>query len=297
MERLTVVGAPTSAGAYAPGQEDGPAALRAHGLLDALRAGGREVVDAGDVEGFRWRADPERPRAANAPVVADRARQVAERVGAALAEDGRVLVLGGDCTVGVGTVAALAPGGGGLVYLDRHADLNTPATTIDGALDWMGVAHMLGVDGAEPAIAGLAGPPPMLTPDRVAYLALDLEIVATAERERIEALRPAVLGMEQARADGAGAAAAALRALREVPAVAVHFDVDVVDFLDAPLAENVDRTPGLPLQAAEEALAALLADPRVRAVTVTEFNPHHGEADGSTTLRLVEVLAGAFAPR
>ena len=147
VERLTVVGAPTSAGAYAPGQEDGPAALRAHGLLEALRAGGREVVDAGDVEGFRWRPDPERPRAANAPVVADRARQVAERAGAALAGGGRVLVLGGDCTVGVGTVAALAPAGGGLVYLDRHADLNTPATTIDGALDWMGVAHMLGADG------------------------------------------------------------------------------------------------------------------------------------------------------
>ena len=75
----------------------------------------------------------------------------------------------------------------------------------------------------------------------------------------------------------------------------MHFDVDVVDFLDAPLAENVDRTPGLPLDAAAEALAALLADPRVRAVTVTEFNPHHGEADGSTTRRLVEVLAAAFA--
>ena len=211
MERLTVVGAPTSAGAYAPGQEDGPAALRAHGLLEALRAGGCEVVDAGDVEGFRWRPDPERPRAANAPVVADRARQVAERAGAALAGGGRVLVLGGDCTVGVGTVAALAPAGAGLVYLDRHADLNTPATTIDGALDWMGVAHMLGAAGAEPAIAGLAGPPPMLTPDRVAYLALDLEIVAAAERERLDALEPAVVAMEQARADGAGAAAAALR--------------------------------------------------------------------------------------
>jgi len=295
VERLTVVGAPTSAGAYAPGQEDGPAALRAHGLLEALRAGGREVVDAGDVEGFRWRPDPERPRAANAPVVADRARQVAERAGAALAGGGRVLVLGGDCTVGVGTVAALAPAGGGLVYLDRHADLNTPDTTIDGALDWMGVAHMLGAEGAEPVIAGLTGPPPMLTPDRVAYLALDLEIVAAAERERLDALEPAVVPMEQARADGAGAAAAALRALGDVPAVAVHFDVDVIDFLDAPLAENVDRTPGLPLDAAAEALAALLADPRVRAVTVTEFNPHHGEADGSTTRRLVEVLAAGFA--
>ena len=294
MERLTVVGAPTSAGAYAPGQEDGPAALRAHGLLDALRAGGREVVDGGDAEGFRWRPDPERPRAANAAVAADRAHQVAGRVAAALEGGGRVLVLGGDCTVGVGTVAALAPRGAGLVYLDRHADLNTPATTIDGALDWMGVAHMLGVEGAEPALAGLAGPPPMLTADRVAYLALDLGLASAAERERVGALRPAVVAMEAACADPAGAAAAALGALGDVPAVAVHFDVDVLDFLDAPLAENVDRTPGLPLDAAAEALAVLLADPRVRAVTVTEFNPHHGPEDGSATGRLIAALASAF---
>ncbi len=136
----------------------------------------------------------------------------------------------------------------------------------------------------------------MLTPERLAYLALDREIVNEAERERLGALRPAVVGMEEARADPAGAAAAALAALRDAPALAVHFDVDVLDFLDAPLAENVDRTPGLPLDAAAGALAVLLADPRVRAVTVTEFNPHHGADDGSTTRRLIAALAAALAP-
>ena len=74
----------------------------------------------------------------------------------------------------------------------------------------------------------------------------------------------------------------------------MHFDVDVLDFLDAPLAENTDRDPGVPLEGAARALAALLADERVRAVTVTEFNPHHGDADGATTRRLVDVLATAF---
>ncbi|HYI17819.1 MAG TPA: arginase family protein [Solirubrobacteraceae bacterium] len=296
MERLVVIGAPTSAGAYAPGQEDGPAALRSQGLPAALEEAGLAVEDAGDIEHFRWRPDPASPRAANAAVVADRAVQVAARVTAALAEGGRALVLGGDCTVGVGTMAALAPQGAGLVYLDRHGDLNTPGTTIDGALDWMGVAHMLGLEGADAAIAELAGTAPMLTPERLAYLALDREIVNEAERERLDALRPAVIGMRETRADPAGAAAAALAALRDAPALAVHFDVDVLDFLDAPLAENVDRTPGLPLGAAAEALAVLLADPRVRAVTVTEFNPHHGADDGSTTRRLVAALAAALAP-
>ena len=76
--------------------------------------------------------------------------------------------------------------------------------------------------------------------------------------------------------------------LEDCDELAVHFDVDVLDFLDAPLAENTDRDPGVPLAAAGEILAVLLADARVSALTITELNPHHGAEDGSTVRRLVE---------
>jgi arginase len=284
---LTVVGAPTSAGAYAPGQEDGPQALRAAGLLEAL---GPDVRDAGDVERFRWRPDPERPRAANLSAAADRARQVAERVAAALEDDGRVVVLGGDCTTGVGTVAGFAGRDAGLIYLDRHADLNVPASTIDGALDWMGVAHMLGIEGAEPELAGIAGTSPLLAPERIALLGL--APVTPPEQAVIDELGLPVVPLDRTVADPAGAAREALEALAGCAEVVVHFDVDVLDFLDAPLAENADRAAGLPLSAAAAILDELLLDPRTRALTVTEFNPHHGDA--ATTARLVQALAGAL---
>ena len=250
------------------------------------------MTDAGDVDGFRWRPDADDPRAANATAVVARAAQVAERVAAAAPED-RVLVLGGDCTTGVGTVAGLIARGDdpGLVYLDRHADLNVPASTIDGTLDWMGVAHLLDVDGAVDALAGLAERRPMLAPGRVSYLGLGP--VATFEEEQIAARGLAAVPLAETAADPAAAAGRALDALDGAPAVAVHFDVDVVDFLDAPLAENTDRRPGLPLAAATSALHALLRDPRVRAVTVTEFNPAHG--DDATTGRLADALAAVFA--
>jgi arginase len=285
MRGLTVIGAPTSAGAYSPGQEDGPRALREHGLLERLPA----ARDAGDVDAFRWRPDPERPGAANAAAVADRVRQVAERVAAVPADD-RVLVLGGDCTVGVGTVAGLVRRGAapGLVYFDRHADLNVPASTIDGALDWMGVAHMLGIEGT---VAELAGDRPLLEPRQLCYLGLGP--ATPFEREQIARHDIAAVDLDATTADPVAAARAALAALADRTEIAVHFDVDVLDFLDAPLAENTDRG-GLPLAAAERALATLLADPRVSALTVTEFNPHHGAADGATTRRLIDVLAGAL---
>jgi arginase len=136
MRTVTVIEAPTSAGGYAPGQEDGPRALLEAGLVERLEAAGVAVRRGGQVTAFRWRPDPDSPRAANASVVIDRAGQVAALVRSAPAED-TIVVLGGDCTVGVGTVAGLVNRFErlGVVYIDRHADLNLPHSTVDGALD------------------------------------------------------------------------------------------------------------------------------------------------------------------
>jgi arginase len=286
---VTLIEAPTSAGAYAPGQEEGPGALLDVGLIEALQAAGVGVRSSGRVQPFRWRPDPRNPRAANAGAVIDRAGRVAELVRSAPA-DGIVLVLGGDCTVGVGTIAGLRsrlerPG---LIYVDRHSDLNVPASTVDGALDWMGVAHILDIEGALDGLAALAGDRPMLGPGQISVLGLgphtQFEAEVIAERQL------SVVDVETLASDPRGSARAALVPLVACDGLAVHFDVDLVDFLDAPLAENTDRGPAPSLAACEQALSELFADPRVCALTVTEFNPQHGSEDGATTRRLVDLL-------
>jgi arginase len=67
-------------------------------------------------------------------------------------------MLGGDCTVGGGTIAGHATTGEriGLVYFDSHAYPNVPSSVHEGALDWIGMAHMLGEDGAAPQRLGSA---------------------------------------------------------------------------------------------------------------------------------------------
>lgn len=104
--RLDVVGAPSSAGAYTPGQEKAPEATRAAGLLASLAERGIAVTDRGDEPGFRWRADHTNSRAMNAEVAAGVARAVAGRVAKGLAEGAVILVLGGDCTVELGDPTA-----------------------------------------------------------------------------------------------------------------------------------------------------------------------------------------------
>src|SRR5438128_1232588 len=98
-----LIGAPSSAGAYAPGQERAPAELRRLGLVERLRAAGVAVDDRGDVPGSRWRPDRRRPLAQNLDAVVATASAVAGEVAAARRRGERALVLGGDCTVGLGS--------------------------------------------------------------------------------------------------------------------------------------------------------------------------------------------------
>jgi arginase len=247
----------------------------------------------GQVTPFRWRPDPQNARAANAGAVIDRAGQVAALVRSAPGTD-TIVVLGGDCTVGVGTVAGLLHRGErlGLVYVDRHADLNVPGSTVDGALDWMGVAHMLDVDGAVDGLAGLADRRPMLSSGQISFLGLGPN--TDFEAEVISDRKLPVVDVQMATSDPLRSARAALSPLSACDSLALHFDVDLVDFLDAPLAENTDRGIAPSLTACGEMLSELLTDARVRALTVTEFNPHHGSEDGRTTQRLLDILVSSL---
>ena len=293
---VSVVGAPSSAGAYAPGQEEAPAALRAAGLLELLDRA-CELRDAGDLSGFRWRPDRADRTAQNLADVAAMAVRVRDAVAPVLRSGALALVLGGDCTVGVGTVAGSAAAGGqtGVVYLDMHADLNVPGSVPDGALDWMGVAHMLAVDGCRAQLRDIGPRTPLLDPAQIVVLGHEEGQATAWERETIRRLGVTCVPAEALRADPASAAATALAAL---PAgctrILVHLDVDVVDFVDAPLSENTGRNIGVPLDAALAALAELLSDDRAQALTVTELNPHHASADPDALPSLCAGLAGAL---
>jgi arginase len=152
---------------------------------------------------------------------------------------------------------------------------------------------MLDIDGAVDGLAALAGQRPMLSCEQISFLGLGPH--TGFEAEVIADRRLPVVDVKRATASPPHGARAALSPLSDCDGLAVHFDVDLVDFLDAPLAENTDRGVAPSLRACGEMLSELLADARVRALTVTEFNPHHGAEDGSTTQRLLETLVRCLA--
>ncbi|GGV20063.1 hypothetical protein GCM10010495_38970 [Kitasatospora herbaricolor] len=293
---LVLVGAPTSAGSYAPGQEAAPRVLRDLGLVDRLRAAGRQVRDAGDGPLQVWAPDPAHARAQNLAAAVLAVRTVAGQVAAALEQDADVLLIGGNCTIALGVMDALIrhDPDAGLLYIDRHFDLNTPVSSIDGALDWMGLAHGLDLPGAAEQLAAAFHRRPLLTPEQLYLLGTDPAGSTPWEREqaRLLSLRW-VSGADLASAPE-GAVAGALGALPP-GALAVHIDVDVLDFTDAPLAESTDgRNSGPSLQAIAGVLDTACHDPRARVLSIGELNPARAAGRPEILPRFLASVADAL---
>ncbi|PZA23332.1 arginase family protein [Modestobacter versicolor] len=291
---IGVIGVPTTAGSHNAGQEKAPAALRAAGLVDALRAAGVDVEDTGDLAVRRHRPTPPVDGVRDLDRVVELAAEVADRVSEVHAAGRRPLVLGGDCTVTLGVVAGLARHVDvGLAYVDGDADLNTPGGSTSGVLDTMGTTHLLG--GGAPALAGLGPRVPLLPDDHLELFGFDPGELDTDQWTQLVAHRLSATPAPVVRTDPAGHAAAALRRLEAAAdAVLVHLDVDVLDTNDFPLA-NFPHSAGLALDEVAAALAVFCSSDALAGLVLTEVNPDH-DPDGVLLPRIVEVVAAALTP-
>lgn len=291
---LSVVGAPSSAGAYGPGQELAPATFRRHGLVDALRDAGLDVNDRGDGRLVEWQPDAENPTAANAGLVGQVATRLATTLANVFAAGHNVLVLGGDCTIELGTVAGAQSDGStvGLVYIDLDADLNTPATG-DGILDWMGVAHLLDVPGAHDSLATIGGQRPMLQPHAVRLFST--ANVTPPEAVLIEDLSLKVECLSAVAEQTKQVLARTHEWARAYDRLLVHVDIDVLDYEKFPIAENTDRRGGLDLATLTGVLIGLCSFPNWRALTLTEVNPRHAPHEERSFNELINMLTSALA--
>jgi len=296
-ERPTValIGVPSSAGARKSGQERAPRVLRAAGLVERLRDEGVDVTDLGDLPTVPYRPDPGSPRSENLDLVLQVARRVTERVGEAIRPGVLPVVLGGDCSLSLGVIAALVRHEPtlGLLYFDGDVDLNTPETTPSGIFDGMVLAHILGRGVRE--LAGIGSRYPLLDERDVTLFAYNPESgwIDPPELALVERSHLVRFPLPHVREDAPGAARAALEAMAaHTGAVLVHFDVDV---MDCPAADVV-HADALDVTAAFAALRVFVRAPVCAGLVVTEFNPDQ-DPDGSHAERLVQGLVEAIGAR
>ncbi|MFB6352807.1 MAG: arginase [Halobacteriales archaeon] len=148
---VQLIGVPTDFGVDRRGVDMGPSAIRYAGLAETLEAAGIECTDGGNVpvpvvEEVDEPGGPGRVRYLDeTKTVTER---VADRVAEAIADGGLPLVLGGDHSIAIGSLAGSARNADvGLVWFDAHGDYNTPGTTPSGNVHGMPVAAALGAGG------------------------------------------------------------------------------------------------------------------------------------------------------
>jgi arginase len=145
-----------------------------------------------------------------------------------------------------------------------------------------------------PALADAFGPPPLPEPAQVAFLGAEASLATAWEREQVDRLGLQVTSATALTADPSGSALAAADGLPAGP-LAVHVDVDVLDFIDAPLAENTDcRNTGPALDQLGQALQAAAGDPRLRALSIGELNPTRSAGAPDAIPRFIRMLAAAL---
>jgi arginase len=200
---------------------------------------------------------------------------VADRV-AEISQGGSVpLVLGGDCSLAHGVISGLQRSHPrlALAYVDGDVDMSTPATTVSGIVDAMGIAHMLDVEGAAPELAGVGVQVPLMAGGRIALIGYDpAEVTPEADRLLRDRGTHRFPGPE-VRGRAAEVASEALSALTDRDGLIVHFDVDL------PLGQFPHFDQGVSFDDAIDVLSGLCAAPDVLAILVTEANVDNDPGD------------------
>jgi len=147
MDTVQIIGAPTDYGTNRRGVDMGPSAIRYAGLADELADADIDPIDAGDllVRRVEQRQDPADASAKYLDEVESVCRRLADEVADAIDQDRFPLVLGGDHSIAIGTMAGAARDADiGVLWFDAHADFNTPDSSPSGNIHGMPLAAALG---------------------------------------------------------------------------------------------------------------------------------------------------------
>jgi len=300
MRRIAVLDAPSNLGlrpptaTSVPGCAKAPGALRDHGLLRRLNA-----RDAGCLTPPRYDPGDWRPGdgVCHAPEISAYSRKLADRIGAILDHGEFPVILGGDCSILLGSALAMhrlgeAVGGRiGLVFVDGHSDFRHPGNaSYVGAAAGEDLALVTGR--GQPDLTGLEGRRPYFRDVDVAVLGIRPQ---DEYRIELQAAGIAYRAVPELRSDGAARSAQwARQVLQDCDGYWVHIDVDVLDPAVMPAVDAPDPG-GIAYTELELLLAGLVGSPRCLGVEVTVFDPDY-DPDGVHAAELVDMLVAGLAP-
>ena len=300
-KKITFIGVPLDLGAGRRGVDMGPSAFRVADIHARVRSLGYEVADRGDIDVFIQEThDPGDPRMKYLREIRQTCEGVRDEVDAALAEGAMPVVLGGDHSIAMGTIAGVSRHFRqkderiGLIWFDAHGDMNTPETSPSGNIHGMPLAVALGI--GEPSLVGLAGDDgPMVEGARAAVVGL--RDVDPAEKENIRESGIGAFTMRDIDERGMRAVMeeAIKRATSGTAGMHISFDLDGIDPDYAP-GVGTAAPGGLSYREAHLAMEMLYDTGKVLSAEFVEVNPILDHRN--TTAKLgVELLASLLGKK
>ena len=298
--RIAVLDAPSNLGlrpptpTSVPGCAKAPGALRDQGLVARLGARDAGCLTPPRYDPGGWQPGDGVCQAADIALYTTR---LADRIGTIVDAGEFPLVLGGDCSVTLGSALALRRleqergGRYGLVYLDAHSDFRHPGNSaVVGAAAGEALALVTGRGQAE--LAGIEQRRPYVRDTDVVLIGMRPD---DDYRVELQAGAGNIRTSHDVRAHGATQCAQwAREVLADRAGYWVHLDVDVLDPTVMP-AVDAPTTGGIGYQELEQLLAGLLIEPHCLGLEVTVFDPDF-DPDGACAYDLVNTLVTALTP-
>jgi arginase len=298
--KVTVIGVPLDLGAGRRGVDMGPSAFRVAEVDQKIRELGHDVDDAGDVRvciaETREAGDPSLKYLKE---ITEACRELSGLVEGALDNERFPVVLGGDHSIAIGTIAGVSRfykkrgEKVGLVWFDAHGDANTPETSPSGNIHGMPLAAALGL--GAPGLVGLAGHVPMIESSRAAVVGL--RDVDETEKANVHATGIGAFTMRDLDARGMRDVMelAIRRATNGTTGIHVSFDLDAMDPDWAP-GVGTPVPGGFTYREAHLAMEMLADTGKVVSVEMVEVNPILDRRN--TTARLgVELITSVLGKK
>ena len=299
-ETVHVIGVSLDLGGNRRGVDMGPSAFRIAGLAERLAGLGLKVIDAGDlvapIPEVKALGDPNKKYIREIARVCERLYKTSL---AAFEKDALPLVLGGDHSLAAGSVAATAEvlrreaKPLGLIWVDAHGDINTPATTTSGNVHGMPLASLLGSEPAE--LSRIGGVSPKVLPEHTVLIGI--RNLDGREKEILRASGAHVFTMKEI--DRSGIASVVERALAIAGSgtggIHVSFDLDVCDPAIAP-GVGTPVKGGLNYREAHMVMEMIADSGLLRALDLVEVNPILDDRN-MTAILGVELAASALGQK
>ncbi len=274
---MSIIGVPLDLGASRRGVDMGPSALRYTGLARRIADIGHDVQDTGDVDvPLPEEVDVGAPRMRYGEAIRGVCEALCERTAAAHAAGRTPIIIGGDHSLAMGSVAGTAKhyrSAGkeiGVLWFDAHGDMNTPESSPTGNVHGMPLAALLGL--GDRSLTGIGGFAPKLAPSRTALIGIrDLD---EREKKLIADSGVRVFTMKEIDRRGVAAVAEEAIAVASKGAAGIHvsFDIDACDPAVAP-GVGTPKRGGLSYREAHLLLELLADSGTLLAMDLVEVNP------------------------